>query len=84
MRISEIRGLSTSEIEGKVDDAREELFRLRFQFKTGQLTDYSRLVVSRRSVARLLTVLRERELAGTPAAATQAAAGNPAGEGEKA
>ena len=79
MRIIEIRGLSTSEIEGKVDDAREELFRLRFQFKTGQLTDYSRLVVSRRSVARLLTVLRERELAGTPAAA-----GKPAGEGEKA
>ena len=68
MRISEIRGLSTSEIEGKVDDAREELFRLRFQFKTGQLTDYSRLVVSRRSVARLLTVLRERELAAKPAA----------------
>ena len=63
MRISEIRGLSTSEIEGKVDDAREEEFRLRFQFRTGQLTDYSRIVVSRRSVARLLTVLRERELA---------------------
>jgi large subunit ribosomal protein L29 len=77
MRISEIRGLGTSEIEGKVDDAREELFRLRFQFKTGQLTDYSRLVVSRRSVARLLTVLRERELA-----ATLAAGGAPAGEGE--
>lgn len=73
MRISEIRGLSTSELEGKVDDAREELFRLRFQFKTGQLTDYSRLVVSRRSVARLLTVLRERELAAQLA-----------GEGEKA
>jgi large subunit ribosomal protein L29 len=78
MRITEIRGLSTSEIEGKVDDAREELFRLRFQFKTGQLTDYSRLVVSRRTVARLLTVLRERELAEAPAAAT------PAGEGETA
>jgi large subunit ribosomal protein L29 len=73
MRISEIRGLSTSELEGKVDDAREELFRLRFQFKTGQLTDYSRLVVSRRTVARLLTVLRERELAAQLA-----------GEGEKA
>jgi large subunit ribosomal protein L29 len=68
MRISEIRGLSTSEIEGKVDDAREEQFRLRFQFRTGQLTDYSRIVVSRRNVARLLTVLRERELAAKPAA----------------
>jgi large subunit ribosomal protein L29 len=79
MRISEIRGLSTSEIEGKVDDAREESFRLRFQFRTGQLTDYTRLVVSRRTVARLLTVLRERELAEKLAAAVA-----PAGEGETA
>jgi large subunit ribosomal protein L29 len=79
MLISEVRALSTSELEGKVDDAREELFRLRFQFQTGQLTDYSRLVVSRRSVARLLTVLRERELA-----AALAAPGTAAGEGEKA
>jgi large subunit ribosomal protein L29 len=73
MRISEIRGLSTSEIEGKVDDAREEQFKLRFQFRTGQLTDYSRIVVGRRTIARLLTVLRERELAEKLA-----------GEGEKA
>ena len=79
MLISEVRALSTSELEGKVDDAREELFRLRFQFRTGQLTDYSRIVVSRRSVARLLTVLRERELA-----AALAAPGAAAGEGEKA
>ncbi len=67
MLIGEIRGLTTSELEGKVDDAREEQFRLRFQFQTGQLTDYSRIVVSRRNVARLLTVLRERELAAQPA-----------------
>ena len=79
MLISEVRALSTPELEGKVDDAREELFRLRFQFQTGQLTDYTRLVVSRRSVARLLTVLRERELA-----AALAAPGAAAGEGEKA
>jgi large subunit ribosomal protein L29 len=79
MRISEIRGLSTSEIEAKVDDAREELFKLRFQFKTGQLTDYSRIAEGRRSVARLLTVLRERELAAGLANAEPAA-----GEGEKA
>jgi large subunit ribosomal protein L29 len=73
MRISEIRGLATSEIEAKLDDSREELFKLRFQFRTGQLTDYSRLVVGRRTIARLLTVLRERELAEKLA-----------GEGEKA
>ena len=68
MLISEIRALATPEIEAKLDDAREELFKLRFQFRTGQLTDYSRLRVSRRTVARLATVLRERELAAQLAA----------------
>jgi large subunit ribosomal protein L29 len=63
MRISEVRAMATAEIEAKLDDTREELFKLRFQFKTGQLTDYSRLTERRRAVARLLTVLRERELA---------------------
>ena len=78
MRISEIRGLQTAEIESKLDDAREELFKLRFQFKTGQLTDYSRLAAGRQTIARLMTVLRERELA-----AELAAAAKPAAEGEK-
>ena len=63
MDIAEIRALQTPELEAKLDDAREELFKLRFQFKSGQLTDYSRLSASRRSIARLMTVLRERELA---------------------
>jgi large subunit ribosomal protein L29 len=63
MLISEARAMATAEIEAKLDDTREELFKLRFQFKTGQLTDYSRLTERRRAVARLLTVLRERELA---------------------
>jgi large subunit ribosomal protein L29 len=79
MRISEIRGLQTAEIEGKLDDAREEQFKLRFQFQTGQLTDYSRIVVARRSIARLMTVLHERALAEKLTAASQ-----PAAEGEKA
>ena len=68
MRISEIRPLETAEIETKLDDAREEQFKLRFQFRTGQLTDYSRVAVTRRNIARLLTVLRERELAEAQAA----------------
>ena len=49
--------------EARLTELSEELFKLRFQFKTGQLTDYSRLTERRRAVARLLTVLRERELA---------------------
>lgn len=68
MLISEIRALGTPELEGKLDDAREELFKLRFQFKTGQLTDYSRLRVTRQTIARIATVLRERELAQALAA----------------
>jgi large subunit ribosomal protein L29 len=63
MKITEIRALATPEIETKLDDAREELFKLRFQFKAGQLTDYSRLRATRREIARCSTVLRERELA---------------------
>jgi large subunit ribosomal protein L29 len=67
MEISEMRALGTPEIEAKLDDAQEELFKLRFQFQTGQLTDYSRLRTMRRTIARLKTVLRERELAAAMA-----------------
>ena len=68
MKISEIRALATPEIETKLEDTREELFHLRFQFKTGELTDYSRLTATRQTVARLETVLRERQLAAQLAA----------------
>lgn len=71
MRVREIRALNDSEVEAKLDDAREELFKLRFQFKTGQLTDYSRLRLARRTIARLETVLRERRLAAELAAAEE-------------
>lgn len=63
MRAEEIRALSTEEIASKLEDAREELFKLRFQFRTGQLKDYSRLRATRRNIARFLTILRERALA---------------------
>ncbi|MEK7787266.1 MAG: 50S ribosomal protein L29, partial [Chloroflexota bacterium] len=60
MKISEIRTLQSGEIEGKLDNAREELFKLRFQITTGQLSDTSRLTIVKRDLARYLTVLRER------------------------
>ena len=63
MRVTEIRALSSDEIASKLEDTREEHFKLRFQFATAQLTDYSRLRQVRREIARLATVLRERELA---------------------
>jgi large subunit ribosomal protein L29 len=63
MLMNDVRNMSTAELETKLDDTREELFKLRFQFKTGQLTDYSRLHMTRRTIAQMSTVLRERELA---------------------
>ena len=63
MRTKDIRALQTGEIESKLDDTREELFKLRFQMTTGSLTDTSRLTQLKRDIARLMTVLRERQLA---------------------
>ncbi len=68
MSPEEIRALSTEEIAAKLEDAREELFKLRFRFRTGQLKDYSRLRATRRAIARFATILRERALAAQLAA----------------
>lgn len=62
MKASEIRALITAEIETRLDQAYQELFNLRFQFSTKQLTDTNRLGQVKRDIARLKTVLREREL----------------------
>ncbi|NPV55907.1 MAG: 50S ribosomal protein L29 [Anaerolineae bacterium] len=64
MKLSEIRIMTNEQLATKLDDTRQELMNLRFQFVTGQLTDTSRLPKVRRSIAQLETVLRERELAG--------------------
>lgn len=63
MKASEIRALSVAEIEEKLNDAQQEMMNLRFQFVMGQITDTSRFKVVRRDIARMLTVLRERESA---------------------
>lgn len=62
MKTSEIRLMSTEEIKTKLSDARNELMNFRFQVVTGQLTDTSRLKVTRRQIALYETILREREL----------------------
>jgi large subunit ribosomal protein L29 len=64
MQVYEIRQLSTVEIQQRLEDAREELFNLRFQWRSGQLRDNNRFTQVKRDIARLLTILRERELAG--------------------
>ena len=61
MNAEEIRELTADEIRERLDDAREELMKLRFQTATGELTDTNRLRITRRQVARLMTVLHEKE-----------------------
>ena len=61
-KASELRDMSTDELETRLADTREELFNLRFQNATGQLDNYRRLGILRRDVARITTILREREL----------------------
>jgi large subunit ribosomal protein L29 len=63
MEAQEIRKLSTTDIQKRLEDAREEHFNLRFQRASGQLEDYSQLRRVRRTIARLETILREREIA---------------------
>jgi large subunit ribosomal protein L29 len=65
MNSAEIRALSVDAIRTQLEDAKEELMRLRFQQATGELTDTSRLRVTRRNIARLNTILMEHLSAGT-------------------
>ena len=64
MKISEIRKLSNEEIAKEIETAKEELFNLRFNQATGNLEKPSRINELRKQVARMKTVLRERELDG--------------------
>jgi len=61
MKPAEIRELSVEQIRTKLADTREELMKLRFQQVTGQLTDFSRLRILRRDIARMETILQETE-----------------------
>ncbi|MGI6317499.1 MAG: 50S ribosomal protein L29 [Dethiobacteria bacterium] len=63
MKGSEIRELSDKELQEKIRELKDELFNLRFQMATGQLENTMRLKEVRKSIARIKTVMRERELA---------------------
>ncbi len=65
MKVNEIRNLTTDEIVAKIKETKEELFNLRFQQATGNLDKPSKIKDLRHTVARLKTVLRERELEAT-------------------
>ena len=57
-----LRALSTDELAIKLKEAKEELFNLRFQAATGQLESHGRLSAVRKEIARIYTIIREREL----------------------
>jgi large subunit ribosomal protein L29 len=61
-KVAELREISDDELVQRVRELKEELFNLRFQNATGQLDNNRRLQAVRREIARIYTVMREREL----------------------
>ena len=66
----ELRSLDLDDLGAKLKESKEELFNLRFQMATGQLTNNRRLGVVRKDIARIYTVIRERELGLSAAPST--------------
>lgn len=62
MKASELRDLSYDELMARLDQAKEELFNLRFQLATNQLDNTARIEQVKRDVARVLTVMRAQEI----------------------
>jgi large subunit ribosomal protein L29 len=68
VKTAELRDLQDEELEARYTEAKAELFNLRFQHVTGQLDNYARLQQVKKDVARILTLLREREIEAAEAA----------------
>lgn len=62
-KAAEIRQMTDGEIMQAIEDTKQELFNLRFQWAIGQLEDYTRIRQLKKHVARLLTIQRQRQLA---------------------
>lgn len=62
MKLEEMRDLTGDELRGRMADLKEELFNLRFQAVTGQLDNPARVRTVRKDIARIKTIMREREL----------------------
>ncbi len=62
LKARELRDYSFEELLQRLKEAKEELFNLRFQAATGQLDNTSRIVETKRDIARICTVIREHEL----------------------
>lgn len=62
MRIDKIRALKPKELSKQLEDAHQELFNLRFRLSTRQLANYSEIRKAKKKIARVKTIMREREL----------------------
>ena len=62
LKASELDELNSTDLETRLREAKEELFNLRFQAATGQLDNNGRVRVVRKDIARIYTIMREREL----------------------
>jgi len=63
MKASEFRTMTNAEMANRLDDSYQEIFNLRFQRASGKLTNTARMGLVRKEIARIKTILRERELA---------------------
>ena len=63
MKVEEVRALSDKELEKQLEEAHQELFNLRFRLATKQLVNHRELPRVKKKIARLKTIIRERELA---------------------
>jgi large subunit ribosomal protein L29 len=80
MKAEKMRGIDAAELQRQVQDAHEQLFRLRFQMAMGQVDGLKKYRNLKKDRARMLTVLREKEANGEVAPVTMA---NPAGQKKK-
>lgn len=62
MNVDELRELSSGDLKERLDDVKEEFFNLRFQNATGQLENFAQIKHVKREIARINTVVHEREL----------------------
>jgi len=61
--LNDLRGLTVADLQQKAHDKKEELFNLRFQLRTGHLSDFTRVKATKREYARIQTVISEKRLA---------------------
>lgn len=62
MRVSEVRALSNEDLVARLQNLKEEQMRMRFQFATNQVTSHAVVRTAKKDIARINTILREREI----------------------